>query len=267
MGQTRLVYIIWILALSACRDTFEYSPYQRFDRDSPTGVNAKNIEKLLATSPADDTLTIAFVGDSQRFYDELDAFVDRANQTAALDLVLLAGDVSDFGLLEEFELVYERLEQLRVPYVTVLGNHDVLARGTRLFQRFFGPVNFSFVYHNIKFVMHNTNSLEFPGTPVPDLAWLSQELIPGDRFSHFLLVSHVPPYDPAFSTELETEYTGLLSDTPNLLASLHGHAHDHYDGYPYKDGVRYMTCYAFKQRTFILLKIIHGEIVKQEIAY
>lgn len=267
MDLTRLAFVVWILALSGCRDTFEYSPYQRFDRDSPVDINAKNIERMLAMSPADDTLTIAFVGDSQRFYDELEWFVNRANQIDELDLVILAGDVSDFGLLEEFELVYERLEQLRVPYITALGNHDVLGRGVSLFERLFGPVNFSFVYHNIKFVVHNTNSMEFPGTPIPDLVWLSQELVPGDHFNHFLLVSHVPPYDFAFSTELETEYAGLLSDTPNLLASLHGHAHDHYDGYPYQDGVRYMTSYAFKQRAFILLKIIHGEVLKAEISY
>lgn len=263
----RPVLWICIVAFAGCHDSFEFSPYQLFDRTAPRDLNAQNLATLLSTPPKDDTITIAFIGDSQRFYDEVELFVDRANRMPSIDFVLLAGDISDFGLLEEFELIHERLEKLTVPYLAVVGNHDVLARGAALFTRMFGPLNFSFAYGGVKFVMHNTNTMEFPSGSVPDMDWLSLELVPEDGVEHFLMVSHVPPFDITFDDSLELPYTSLLSETPGLLASLHGHIHDHYDGYPYGDGVRYITSYVFKQRAFVLLKIVDGKIIKQEIRY
>src|SRR5688572_17958288 len=98
--------IITVFAF-ACRDAFEYSPNQVFDSNSAVGVNAINLQRL-DTLPVDDTISIAFVGDSQRFYDELELFIDTVNAIPSIDFVLLAGDITDFGLLEEFELIHEK---------------------------------------------------------------------------------------------------------------------------------------------------------------
>src|SRR5688500_3559024 len=92
----------WLL--QGCSDAFEYSPNQVFDKDSETLLNEKNLQQLYA-QPQDDTITIAFVGDSQRFYDEVDAFIDTVNTIPSIDFTFLAGDISDFGLLLEFELI------------------------------------------------------------------------------------------------------------------------------------------------------------------
>ena len=156
--------LAWILAVlfgsTSCEDLFEYSPNQVFDTDTEINLNAKNLEWLLST-PGDDTVTIAFIGDSQRFYDELTNFIDTVNQLPNVDFVLLAGDISDFGLLEEFELINEKFTGLNKPYIGVIGNHDVLGKGDEVFERMFGPLNFSFSYQDVKFILHNTNSKEY----------------------------------------------------------------------------------------------------------
>jgi 3',5'-cyclic-AMP phosphodiesterase len=258
---------IWGLAffLHAC-DSFEYSPNQVYSKSSQVGLNAKNLE-LLYSQPQDDTITIAFVGDSQRFYDELDLFIDTVNNIAGVDFVLLAGDISDFGLLAEFELINEMLAKLEKPYIGVVGNHDVVSRGEQVFERMFGPLNFSFHYGGVKFVAHNTNGKEYMTGDVPDMNWLGTQLTDSDSSEYFIPVSHVPPFSSDFDEDLVGAYTNLFHETPSLLVSLHGHIHTHKDGYPYNDGVRYMTTHSFDKKTFVLLKIVKGQVTFSLIDY
>lgn len=255
------------LSIIAC-DNFEFSPNQIHDGDTPRDLNGKNIERLSAAVP-DDTVTIAFVGDSQRFYDEVDDFVDKVNGISHVDFVFLAGDITDFGLLSEFEWINESFERLKAPYIGVIGNHDVVANGQGVFTRMFGPMDFSFVYDSIKFVVHNTNSREFWGERVPDIEWLKKEMKreADSPFEYIIGVSHVPPTDGDFNPRLVSPYASLLASTPGFLVSLHGHVHRHTDHYPFNDGIRYITSFAFDQRSFLLLRIVDGQIIKEEIMY
>jgi len=262
-----VVMIIGLGLIGGCSDMVEYSPNQIFDHDSPVDINGKNLKSLTDTSNDDDTLTIAFIGDSQRFYDEVELFVDKVNDINGVDFVILAGDISDFGLLAEFEWIAKRLDDLKKPYINVVGNHDVIANGEEVFKRLFGPLNFSFVYDSIKFVVHNTNSREYDGNNVPDLEWLAHALTPSPEIKHFIGVSHVPPFDGDFNKGLENDYAKTLSRTPGFLVSLHGHIHKHTDSYPYGDGVRYITSHYFLERQFLLLKIYQGSVSKTIVNY
>jgi 3',5'-cyclic-AMP phosphodiesterase len=266
MGRLK-VWVIFVLLifLQAC-DAFEYSPNQVYDKTSQVALNAKNLA-LLNSQPKDDTITIAFVGDSQRFYDELTLFIDTVNNLPDIDFILLAGDISDFGLLEEFELINEKLADLSKPYIGVVGNHDVVARGEEVYERMFGPLNFSFSYGGVKFIAHNTNGKEYFTGDVPDINWLSSQLIKSDSAKYFVTVSHVPPFSSDFDENLIGRYTTLFSETPGLLISLHGHTHSFKDSIPYNDGVRYMTTHSFEKRSFVLLKIYNGEITYKLIDY
>src|SRR5215471_3889956 len=48
-----------------------------------------------------------------------------AGITGAADLLLIAGDLTDFGLPEEAQVLARELSAVRIPVVAVLGNHDV----------------------------------------------------------------------------------------------------------------------------------------------
>lgn len=265
--KTITLLVIAGLSVIAC-DNFEYSPNQMHDRDTPRDLNRKNLERLSEDTP-DDTVTIAFVGDSQRFYDEVEDFVAKVNTIPGVDFVFLAGDITDFGLLSEYEWINESFSRLTIPYIGVIGNHDVVGNGQGVFTRMFGPMDFSFVYDSIKFVVHNTNSREFYGERVPDIEWLRAEMKSeaSSPFRHIVGVSHVPPTDGDFNPKLVQPYATLLATTPGFLVSLHGHIHRHTDHYPFNDGVRYLTSFAFNQNSFLLIKIVDGKIIKQEITY
>jgi 3',5'-cyclic-AMP phosphodiesterase len=261
-----LTVLVMAAAMHGCAESFEYSPNQTSDGDSKSLLNEKNIQWLY-TQPEDDTITIAFVGDSQRFYDELEIFIDTVNAIPSIDFVLLAGDISDFGLLLEFEMITDLFSELNRPYIAVVGNHDVVSKGEEVYEKMFGPLNFSFVYSQVRFVVHNTNGKEYTTGNVPDLAWLRNEVMLGKGEKHVIAVSHVPPFSEDFDPNLVAPYSEFLSETPALLTSLHGHIHEHKDGYPYNDGVRYITSHSFDKRSFVLLKIHAGKIYKTVIDY
>ncbi|WP_229248862.1 metallophosphoesterase family protein [Dyadobacter sandarakinus] len=192
----------------------------------------------------------------------------KVNAMPAIDLVLLAGDISDFGLLQEFKWVSQRLAKLNKPYFGVIGNHDLVANGEAVYTSIFGPTDYSFVYDSIKFIAHNTNSLEYSDRKVPNMNWLSSEMSESSTVKYIITILHVPPFSPLeFNQELVESYTSLLQHNPKVLLSLHGHVHQHMDFYPFGDGVRYMTSYAFNQNAFVLLQIVEGKVLKSIINY
>lgn len=262
----RVFLLSLLIFLTGCRDAFEYSPNQVFDDNSAANVNARNLDSLRSV-PGDDTITVAFVGDTQRFYDEIERFIDTVNAIPSIDFIILAGDITDFGLLEEYEQVHKRFSRINRPYFSVIGNHDVLAKGEETFENMYGPLNFSFIYKEIKFIFHNTNGREYTAGLVPDMNWLRGEFAMDDRtVKGFITVSHIPPFSGDFDQTLEDEYVSLLRRNQVLL-SLHGHIHEHKDGYFYKDGVRYITSPSFDMRSFVLLKIVSGEVYDTLIEY
>lgn len=266
-GMARSIFsMLFVLATASCDDAFEYSPNQVFDDDSSIGLNGKYIDSLLSTPPG-DTIAIAFVGDTQRFYAELDAFVDKVNHIHSLDFLVLAGDISDFGLLEEYEQVNKRLKRINKPFISIIGNHDVLAKGEETFERMYGPLDFSFQYGNIKFIAHNNNSREYEAGKVPDMNWLRQQF-DDDSAEYIVPVSHMPPFASEFDSLLLDDYISLFREhKEKVLISLHGHVHTFKDGYFYEDGVRYMTTPSFDKRNFVLLKIYNGTVYHEIIDY
>jgi 3',5'-cyclic-AMP phosphodiesterase len=264
----KLCSIFCVISLAVSCDSFEYSPNQIFDKNTPRNLNALNLERLHSKA-SDDTVTIAFVGDSQRFYDEVDDFVKKVNTYPSVDFIVLDGDITDFGLLNEYEWINDSFSKLIHPYIGVIGNHDVISEGEEVFTRMFGPLNFSFVYDSIKFVAHNTNSREYVSKLVPDIQWLKNEFEKEESVpvKYIIGISHVPPTNEDFNPELVAPYSQLMASTPGFLVSLHAHVHEHEDGYPFNDGVRYITSFAFNQRSFVMFKIVNGSISKEIISY
>ena len=267
MSDFRVITLLTLFGLLSC-SKFEYSPYQKFNEDTPSNLNALNYLKLSEVEAAgDDTVTILFTGDSQRFYQSLDKLVAKANSIESVDMLFLAGDISDFGLLHEFHWIYERLEKLNVPYFCAIGNHDLLANGGAIYDEMFGPRNFTISYKGYKFLFHDTNGREydFNGT-VPDIGWLASSLNDSVHL-WFVGVSHVPPNNLDFDEALEIPYKDLFASRQNFILSLHGHLHGSDDSHLYSDHVRYISCYAVNMDKCILLKFINGTIIKEIINY
>lgn len=259
--------LLMTLALYSC-NKFEYSPYDTNHTDElPNNLNELNLSRIKSQIDINDTLTIIYTGDSQRFYADLDNLIAKANSLNNIDFLVICGDIADFGIREEYVWITERLKNLNIPYLCVIGNHDLVYDEGELYTSIFGPKNFSLTYGKYKFLFHDTNGREygFNGS-VPNLWWLTKELkdtVP----NYFVGVSHVPPYDADFDPVLEIPYKDLLASKNGFLLSLHGHLHGHSDHYFYNDSVRYMTSNSVNKDEFVVLKFINGNVIKSFIKY
>lgn len=243
--------LLLVFVLASCKDLFRFSPNEIRLEESEKNLNARNIEKIQAL-PSKSNFKVAIIGDSQRFYEELDDFVKHINQRNDISFVILNGDITDFGLSKEYQWVLRSLQKLHVPYVTVIGNHDMLANGRLVYKKMFGPENFSFTYSGTRFVLFNSSSREvgYNGT-LPDLDWLKKE-IESDPVNKILPISHVPPFSADFDQNLSEQYARLLEEH-GINLSVHSHDHSFSMTEPYHDGVTYLVTSSMKARSYALV--------------
>ena len=250
-----VVFSSLTLLLSAC-DKFEYNVYE-VDRvkEDPAVTTSYNIDRLLQL-PKKDSVKIVFIGDTQRFYDDVEDLVETVNDLPDVDAVIITGDIADFSAAFEYELINKQLKLLKVPFLTVIGNHDCLANGTKLYEDIYGPLNYSFTWNGIRFIMHNTNSREFNfNGHVPDLNWMQQQLTDVQNYESCIFVSHVPPFDSDFDSNLEDAYVSLIRNAKNTIFSSNGHRHNFVLDQPYEDGIWYLNTSSPSERIFSLVSI------------
>lgn len=260
-------FLLPVIIIAVSCNKFEYSPNQSFDRDSPTDLNAKNLARLNQNNnPSNDTVRFILTGDTQRSYDQARALIAVANNNCPkLDFVLLNGDISDFGLRQEMEWVTTIYEDLKVPYITVIGNHDLVANGLNAYKHMFGELNFSFVYKNVKFICHDDNSREYRfNGKVPDLDWLSTQLQTDNNVTAIVGVAHIPPTSVDFDANLKDAYEGLLNSNPKVVASLHSHENTNKVRFADSGNVPFITSNAVTNREFLYVEIAKGKLLKYE---
>lgn len=261
-----LLYIGLSLLTFGCIE-FEYSPLQAFDQNSPVSLNVKNLSRL-AESPKDDTVRFIVSGDSQRSQDAVVGFVKKVNSMAGIDLVFLAGDISEFGTLAETEWVAREFQKLNVPFFGVIGNHDLIANGPAVFQRMFGELNYSLTYGGLKFICHDTNGREYKfNGRVPDINWLERETAPADGISAYVGISHVRPFSVDFDPALSASYSRILNSNPAFLASFHGHDHKFGEYYPDNSRVPFVITTSFNKRGFLLAEVVNDQIKYERVVY
>lgn len=262
-----LLLVVIAIFLAGC-NADEFSPNQVFNKSTATDVNLKQIALLQQKTP-NTTIRIAVSGDTQRNYEESELFVANVNARNDIDFVFLNGDISDFGLLLEFDGIYKIYNRLNVPFISVIGNHDLVANGRDIYKRMFGPLNFTFNYGGIKFVCHDTNGREYNfNGQIPDLNWLKSNLKLDPGTNNIIAISHVPPTDADFDPKLINAYENLLNQSPGMLASIHSHQHSALHTY-YQNGVGipFFITNAIVKRAYTIIEIKNGQITAQEINF
>jgi Icc protein len=254
--RARVAPVAALLGLAGC-NLIEFSPNDHRVLEEFTNLTEKNLARLHARPlAAGDTLRFIFTGDSQQFYDEAQDLVASVNQQKGISFLVVAGDISDFGLAREMKWVDEHLRRLTIPYVTVIGNHDLVGNGRPTYQHIFGAFNYSFVYGDTKFIMVDTNGREynFDGT-APDMGWLRPQLANRDGARRQIVISHVPPTNDDFDPALRTPYVRALAEAQNLVFEMNGHNHSSSITEPYKDGVTYVNSDAFSERHYMVVTV------------
>lgn len=158
--------------------------------DNP--INAKDPEnaKLVFAALADPQI-------SNYLFDRYQVFeatmMDLHASAYDLDAVLLAGDIAENGLAEEYQLVYDGISGIEgCRYISATGNHDLRLRAysqsVKRFNEFANALNnnvdpvselhFSERINGYKFIVLGSDKTEFEEAYLSDeqLAWLDSEL-------------------------------------------------------------------------------------------
>lgn len=260
------LFLFFCISISGCTK-IEYSPSQIFDKSSYKNINANNLKRL-GDGSHDDTVRFIITGDTQRSYDETANFYKKVNSMPEVDFVIVAGDVTEFGTLKEMQWLARELNNLTVPYVAVIGNHDLTMRGRDTFSRMYGELNYSFNYGGVKFICHDTNSREytFNGT-VPNIPWLKNELKAEDGINNYVAISHIPPLSDDFDEKLIKDYDAAFNSTPGFLTSFHAHTHNFQEFRLDDSQVPYVITSAMGKREFLLVEIINNKLSFEQIPF
>ncbi len=255
MEKRSTFLLLFTLFLSAC-DLVEYHPYDgRISGE--TGINAKNIERIEQNTNGKSTIRFVMMGDSQRWYDETEAFVKHLNKRTDIDFVIHGGDLSDFGVTKEFIWMRDIMNGLNVPYVALIGNHDCLGNGEEIYEKIFGKENFSFMAGNTKFVCLNTNALEYDYShPVPDFNFIEEELAdkkPAQEKTIFAM--HVRPYREQFNNNVAKVFEYYINQFPKLQFCLNAHDHNLEVDDLFNDGITYYGSSSMKDRNYLLFTL------------
>ncbi|HWA73926.1 MAG TPA: metallophosphoesterase [Polyangiaceae bacterium] len=204
-----------------------FSPFEIELADEQRDQLQDNLAKISASprEAASPNLPFRFalVADSHDGYDNFGLIIDEINARPEIELVLFAGDITDFGATQEFVWAWKEFSRLNVPFFATPGNHDGLSQGPAVFSKMFGPTDYQFEYAGLQFVSLNTNTIEW-GLDTPNLTGLSERL--GESSLKSVLFTHQGPNPSAHvSDQASAELLSILKDEPVSLYLL-GHLHE-----------------------------------------
>lgn len=254
------------ILLTTC-DFIEFHPYDIRKSEGLSDINNSNIARIEAADDDSDTIRFAFMGDTQRFYDETAAFVREINQQEDIDFVIHGGDITDFGMSKEYIWIHEIMKDLKVPYVAVVGNHDMVGHGKEIYKNMYGDFNFSFKFRQTRFICLNTNALEADKkTPIPDFDYMQTFINDTVGIERTIVVMHSPPYNVQFRNQSVRHFKEVLEEYNNLIFCLYAHIHHLEEKQFFRNGLHFYGCDDISGRNYLLFTIT-GDSYSYRVVY
>jgi predicted phosphodiesterase len=184
---------------SAC---LEFSPFETDLGEGERNQTARNLQALSEREPNEARFRFAVISDSHQYYEELCDLTEVLNARGDLSFVVHLGDMTQMGLRQEFRWTLECLQQLTLPFLTAAGNHDLLSNGAEVYAEMFGPLEYTFDFAHVRFVVFDGNYVE-SGKPEADLTWLTAATRPPATGSRVIVLGHQLPPSPRYSELLK----------------------------------------------------------------
>ncbi len=263
--RTCLMAVFLVIITSSCKEIIEYSPYQNIVESKWQKQNLKNYNKLLPEADeAFKPFRVALIADSHTYYDEFEKQVKYINSRNDFDFVIHLGDVTLSANAREYNWYSDIMNKIKVPVITIIGNHDCLGNGYSIYNEMFGESNFFFRYRDVKFVMFDDIVWE-KKVQDPDFEWFDEALDNDDDYKYVIPFAHIPPWDDQFTIGNEYYYNQLLLDH-NVNLSVHGHGHSF--GYHQRYGeVNYLSIPAPIRDELIIMDVQADTIIIERIEY
>jgi Icc protein len=264
LKSSKIYYSLLCILLIAC-NKFDYSVYDTRIPEHRENQTSANILKVQAL-PEEENFKFAVIADIHLNYDNLKACIDTINKQNDLEFVIVAGDFTDKGLLEEYQLINHFLTALKIPYFTVIGNHDLgllNGNGKIIYQEFYGDLNYSVIINNKKFIFFNSN-LQLPGSSL-DFNWLNKQLADTSKTNEFFFIAHQDPDSRNFTgnDSIVKQYKQTLKD-PHIIYSIFGHEHFFLNN----DSAKYVIVDALRLRKhYCIVTVDNAKATVQQVSF
>jgi Icc-related predicted phosphoesterase len=227
--------------------------------DDRRNINALAIADLQAIL-GDDSVSFDFavIGDPQSYYDQFNDVLSTVASDPDLRFAVVVGDLTDQGLLHEFNWYTERVAAHPVPTVSIIGNHDHLGNGRHVFEHMFGPRNTVFTAGGVRFILFD--NVEWESDIPVDHAWLHGTLerpFEGPT----IVFMHIQPTD--------VQLQGAPSDAMDAVMQAHtpdaafmGHLHGYAIG-TYPGGTPWATAPWARERAYLHVSVRPDTVVHE----
>ncbi len=222
-----IAYLLCCFGLLGCEDVFIQHPWQVDVPADLRDLNAGAIHDVQqALAGAEGSFSFAVASDPHFYYDDLTDVMDHINGDGLSRFTVIAGDLTDQALTQEFTWYARVVTDYAKPVVSLIGNHDHLANGRLIYERMFGPRNQVFHAGGARFVLFDNVEVEseFP----VDHDWLSAALaIPYDGPT--IVFMHIQPTDVQL-VGAPLQALDAIMDAHRPDAVFMGHLHSYAQG-------------------------------------
>lgn len=248
----------------SCDPWFAYSPYAGNVEDAYLSTTEKNMARINAIDAGDGKpFKVALLADPHYHFSKLEDAIRRINSDPDYAFAIVAGDLTENGLLQEFVFFHDIMAGLNIPYLTVIGNHDYLSNGEMVYAEMYGPYNYTFEFNNTRFVLFDNNTIE--SEKQADLDWFAKQLVNDGGYDHVIPIAHIPPYDVQMAENRDPYHRLLIGN--QIPLSIHGHRHDFSKEDVSGDGIYYVTVSSPQKRTFTELTVSPQAVEVKKIEY
>ncbi len=150
--------------------------------------------KKIANTPVKEDYCFAVMGDNrdgEGVFEKILKDIEKKDYLFAIN----NGDLVSYGFRYQFREYVDMIKHLKIPFVSVIGNHDIPFFGGRgNFRNYIGKPYFSFVYGESYFiVLDNANKKRIEGK---QLRWLKNQLKIAKQYKYRFVFLHVPLFNP-----------------------------------------------------------------------
>lgn len=228
-------------------------------------LNKKNLKKIATREQRfGDEFVIAVLSDTHNYYTQLVEAIQKINsRKSKIAFVVITGDITNLGLLSEYETVKDLLKNLEVPFLVAIGNHDYLVNGKKIFRKIFGSSNMSFSFKDTRLIIIDNNNWESESR-APDLTWMDKKLKNSGEKTN-IIFSHIPPGDhDRFSQKMINKVNEILM-AYSVDYYLSGHNHNPREGI--LGQTKHVTIGSVSKNIYIELKISPTEVTHEKIHF
>jgi hypothetical protein len=157
------------------------------------------------------------------------------------------------------------MAKVRAPVVVGIGNHDLQADGKALYERLYGPTNFTFAWRGYAFVFFDDNARGIP-QGIPDWGWLDSAMAGAGDSLRIIPVCHAPPYTDQLDSAQSQRLVKLYTANKAVIV-IGGHTH-HYDyGEFFGAGIPYLIADDIGDRNYALVTLDGGKATVERVFY